>query len=185
MEPAALYPGRQQLTSLWENILRHDPLARNLLRPESLANQLRDTRKLIREWQLDLKDPAWLGDDNENHSAFHHWNQAFEKRCHQDNWIPPEDRTALLCVAIRYSHLSVSGTIDLLGFDEFNPGQGDLLTALINNGNAVSRLTITPENKAAALWRSKDNKNELQQMARWVRHWFEQEPGLHYRCRGA
>jgi probable DNA repair protein len=170
-------PGKQQLTSLWENILRHDSLARNLLRPESLANQLRDTRRLIREWQLDLKDPAWLGDDNENHSAFHHWNQAFEKRCHQDNWIPPEDRTALLCMAIRNSHLPVSGTVDLLGFDEFNPGQNELLTALINNGNTVRRLTITPENKAAVLWRSKENKNELQQMARWVRYWFEQEPG--------
>jgi len=170
-------PGKQQLISLWENILRDDPLARELLRPESLANQLRDTRTLIREWQLDLKDPAWLGDDNENHSAFHHWNQAFEKRCHQDNWIPPEDRTALLCVAIRNSHLSISGTIDLLGFDEFNPGQGDLLTALINNGNTVNRLSITPENSAAVLWQSKENKNELQQMARWVRYWFEQEPG--------
>jgi ATP-dependent helicase/nuclease subunit B len=169
-------PGKQQLISLWENILRHDPLAQNLLRPESLANQLRDTRSLIREWQLDLKDPAWFGDDNENHSAFHHWNQAFEKRCHQDNWIPPEDRTALLCMAIRNSHLSISGTIDLLGFDEFNPGQGELLAALIDNGNTVSRLTITPANNAAVLWQSKENKNELQQMARWVRHCLEQEP---------
>ncbi|MEE8495214.1 MAG: PD-(D/E)XK nuclease family protein [Xanthomonadales bacterium] len=169
-------PGSQQLISLWENILRHDPLAWNLLRPESLARQLRDTRRLISEWQLDLKDPGWLGDDNENHSAFHHWNQAFEKRCHQDHWIPPEDRTALLCVAIRNSHLSISGNIDLLGFDEFNPSQSELLTALIKNGNTVSRLTISPENSAAALWQSRDSKNELQQMARWVRYWFEQEP---------
>ena len=144
-------PGSQQLISLWETILRNDPLARNLLRPESLAGQLRDTRKLIREWQLDLKDPAWLGDDNENHGA-------------------------LLCVAIRNSHLSISGTIDLLGFDEFNPVQAELLTALIKNGNTVSRLTITPENNSAVLWQSKENKNELQQMARWVRYWFEKEP---------
>ena len=169
-------PGSQQLISLWENILRHDSLARNLLRPESLAHQLRDTRRLISEWQLDLKDPAWCGDENENHSAFHHWNQAFEKRCHQDNWIPPEDRTAVLCMAIRNSHFSISGTIDLLGFDEFNPSQIELLTALINNGSTVSRLTITPQNNAAVLWQSKENKNELQQMARWVRYWFEQEP---------
>ncbi len=169
-------PGGQQLISLWENILRHDSLARNLLRPESLAIRLRDTRRLISEWQLDLKDPAWFGDDNENHSAFHHWNQAFEKRCHKDNWIPPEDRSDLLCMAIRNSHLPISGTIDLLGFDEFNPSQGELLTALINNGNTVNRLAITPENSATVLWQSKEIKNELQQMARWVRYWFEKEP---------
>ena len=169
-------PGSQQLISLWENILRHDSLARNLLRPESLARQLRDTRRLISEWQLDLKDPVWRGDENENHSAFHHWNQAFEKRCHQDNWIPPEDRIGVLCMAIRNSHFSIDGTIDLLGFDEFNPSQIELLTALVKNGNTVNRLTITPRNNAAVLWQSQENNSELQQMARWVRYWFEQEP---------
>jgi len=170
-------PGSRQLISLWENVLRHDSLACNLLHPESLADQLRDTRRLITEWQLDLKDPVWLGDDNENQSAFHHWNQIFEKRCHQDNWIPPEDRTALLCMAIRHSHFAISETIDLLGFDEFNPSQRELLTALIKNGNTLSWLTITPENNASVLWKSKDGKNELQQMARWVRYWIEQDPG--------
>ena len=169
-------PGSQQLISLWENILRHDSLARNLLRPESLAHQLRDTRRLIREWQLNLKDPAWRGDENENHSAFHHWNQAFEKRCHQDNWIPPEDRIGVLCMAIRKSHFSIDGTINLLGFDEFNPSQIELLTALVENGNTVNRLTITPRNNVAVLWQSQENNSELQQMARWVRYWFEQEP---------
>ncbi len=169
-------PGSQQLISLWENILRHDSLARNLLRPESLAHQLRDTRRLIREWQLNLKDPAWHGDENENHSAFRHWNQTFEKRCHQDNWIPPEDRIGVLCMAIRNSHISIDGTIDLLGFDEFNPSQIELLTALVKNGNTVNRLTITPRNNAAVLWQSQENNSELQQMARWVRYWFEQEP---------
>lgn len=169
-------PGRQQLISLWETILRQDSLARELLRPESLAKRLIDTRKLIKEWQLDLKDPAWLGGDNENYSAFHQWNQAFEKRCHQENWIPPEDRTTVLCAAFRNSHLSINGTIDLLGFDEFNPGQHELLAALIKNGTVVNRLSITPQNNAAVLWRSKENKSELQQMARWVRHWHEREP---------
>lgn len=170
-------PGNQQLISLWENVLRQDALAWNLLRPESLARQLRDTRRLVREWQLDLKDPAWFGDENENHAAFHHWNQAFEKRCHQENWIPPEDRTALLCLAIRNSRFSLNGAIDLLGFDEFNPGQSELLTALGMQGNPVTRLSIAPENKAAVLWQSKDKKSELQHMARWARYWFEQEPG--------
>ncbi len=170
-------PGRQQLINLWESVLRDDMLASNLLRPESLASQLRDTRRLVIEWQLDLKDPSWLGGDNENYSAFHHWNQAFEKRCHSEGWIPPEDRTALLCSAIRTSGFCVDGTIDLLGFDEFNPGQDDFLKALIENGNSVKRLVIAPQSKSAVLWQSGDAKNELQQMARWVRYWRETEPG--------
>ena len=169
-------PGDLQLISLWESTLRGDPLARKLLRPESLAKQLRNTRKLVTEWRLDLTEPAWLGDENENHSAFHHWNRAFEKHCQQDNWIAPEDRNAPLCKAIRESEFSLSGAIDLLGFDEFNPGQGELLTALIESGNTISRLTFAPQKGEAVLWQSKDNKNELRQMARWVRYWFEKEP---------
>ena len=169
-------PGNQQLISLWESTLQGDPLARKLLRPESLAIQLRDTRKLVTDWRLNLSDPAWLGDENENHSAFHHWNRAFEKRCQQDNWIAPEDRRVLLCGAIRESKFSLSGAIDLLGFDEFNPGQDELLTALIDSGNAISRLTFAPQKGEAVLWQSKDNKSELRQMARWARYWFELDP---------
>jgi len=169
-------PGSRQLINLWENILKNEPLAHDLLRPESLANQLLETRKLISSWQLSLKDPAWFGDENENYTAFYYWNKAFEKRCETDNWISPEDRTALLCKSIENSLPSHPQAIDLLGFDEFNPDQTDLLSALIENGRPVSHLTISPRQNEAVVWQSKDNKNELQKMARWVRYWFEKEP---------
>ena len=58
-------PGSRQLISLWESTLKNEPLAHELLRPESLANQLLETRKLISNWRLSFKDPAWFGDENE------------------------------------------------------------------------------------------------------------------------
>jgi len=169
-------PGRRQLLSLWENTLKNEPLAHQLLRPESLASQLRDTRKLITEWQLDKKDPAWFGVDNENYAAFYQWNRGFEKRCETGGWISPEDRTKLLGKACRDGLLSAAQAIDLIGFDEFSPDQADLISALVENGNPVCRLSIEPRQNKAVLWKSTDNKNELEQMARWVRYWFEKEP---------
>ena len=169
-------PGSRQLISLWESTLKNEPLTHDLLRPESLANQLLETRSLITSWQLSFKDPAWFGDENENHAAFYYWNKAFDKRCDTDNWISPEDRTALLCKAIENNLLSQNETIDLLGFDEFNPDQAGLLSALIESGNPVSHLTISPRQNEVVVWQSKDSKNELHQMARWVRYWFEKEP---------
>jgi len=169
-------PGNRQLLSLWENTLKNEPLTHQLLRPESLASQLRDTRRLITEWQLDKKDPAWFGGDNENHEAFYHWNKGFEKRCEMGGWISPEDRTALLSKASRDGLLSASQAIDLIGFDEFIPDQADLLSALIKNGNPVCQLKIKSRQNKAVLWKSRDSKNELEKMARWVRYWFEQEP---------
>ncbi len=169
-------PGSRQLISLWESILKNEPLAHDLLRPESLASQLQETRKLITKWQLSFKDPAWFGDENENHTAFYYWNKAFEKRCDTDNWISPEDRSSLLCKAIENKLLSHPEAIDLLGFDEFDPDQADLLAALIKNGNPVSHLTISPRQNKVVVWQSKDSKNELQQMARWVRYWYDKEP---------
>ena len=169
-------PGNRQLISLWESTLKNEPLTHKLIRPESLASQVRDTRRLIAEWQLDPKDPAWFGSENENHAAFYLWNKAFEKRCEKANWISPEDRTALLCDAINNGLLSLPANIDLLGFDEFIPTQADLLEALNENGHAVCHLLVTPRNDKSILWKSRDSKTELQHMARWVRYWFEKEP---------
>jgi probable DNA repair protein len=169
-------PGSRQLISLWENTLKNEPLAHQLLRPESLAKQLLETRRLMRNWQLDFKDPAWFDDENENYSAFYYWNKAFEKRCVKDDWISPEDRTALLGTALRDSQLVMTGAIDLLGFDEFNTSQIELLSALLENGNPICQLTITARQNKALLWKSIDARNELEQMARWVRYWFEKEP---------
>jgi len=169
-------PGNRQLISLWESILKTEPLTHQLLHPESLAHQLRDTRRLITEWQLDRKDPAWFSHENENHAAFYQWNKAFEKRCEQGNWISPEDRSAVLYNGITDAGLSPVKSIDLLGFDEFNPVQTGLLSALIENGHSIRRLSITPRQNKAVLWKCRDSKNELQQMARQVRYWFETDP---------
>jgi len=169
-------PGGRQLLSLWESILKNEPIKHNLLYPESLASQLRDTRRLITEWQLSFKDPTWFGDENENFTAFYYWNRAFESLCDEGNWLPPEDRSAILCKSIGESQLTAPGAIDFLGFDEFNPAQSGLLSALLESGKTVCELTITPAQKVAVLHKSEDSKTELEQMARWVRYWFEKEP---------
>ena len=169
-------PVGRQLIGLWESVLKSEHLNHRLLRPESLAGQLRDTRRLVSEWQLDMKDPAWFGSDNENYPAFYLWNSAFDKRCAKDGWISPEDRTSLLCKASREGHMPLRRNIDLLGFDEFSPAQQDLLSALIENGCQVCRLAIAARQRKTVLWKSRDSKTELDQMARWVRYWFEKEP---------
>ena len=169
-------PGSRQLISLWESTLKNEPLTHQLLRPESLANQLSKTRGLVFEWQLDLNDSSWFCGDNENHAAFYQWNKAFEKRCEKDHWISPEDRLPPLCKALKKGLLPASDNIDLLGFDEFSPAQADLLSTLINNGNGVCRLTIASRQNKAVMRKYRDSKHELQQMARWVRYWFEKEP---------
>lgn len=169
-------PGNQQLISLWEFVLRDDPRARQLLRPESLAPQLRDTRKLCADWQVSMDHPCWSGDDNENHAAFRQWNAAFETLCRRRRWLPPEDRTAILSRAAHSPDFPLPDTIGLLGFDELNPAQLELLAALRESGSTVRSLTVRPAESVTRLWKSNGSAAELRQMARWVRYWFEQEP---------
>jgi probable DNA repair protein len=166
-------PTPRQLITLWEQALRDDDFAGGLLYPESLASQLCETRRLVKEWQLDLSDPAWLGDENENHRAFFRWNAAFEKICQLNGWVAPEDRSERLCTAISQSGMEQEQTVALLGFDEFNPSQLQLLQALAGQGTAVTRLTITPCHGQAVLWQSRDSTDELERMARWVRYHYE------------
>ena len=173
----AAVPGHRQLISLWEDVLRRDALSGYLLHPESLAGQLNDTLKAITEWKVDISDPAWSGDKNENHAAFLQWKSAFARRCQRDNWITPEDRGVLLVEAVRSSPDLFTACIDLLGFDQFSPGQADLLMALAESGTGICRLNIKSRQDKAYLWQSRDPKHELQKMARWVRYWSEKDPG--------
>lgn len=170
-------PGKRQLLNLWEQVLRSDPGAQNLLRPESLASQLLDTRRLAVEWQLEFDHPSWRGNGNENHEAFHRWNRAFETLCRKQQWLPPEDRLPLISEAVRDSRLTVSSTIGLLGFDELNPAQLDLCNALISAGVELDILAIPPAMSQLCMWKGKDSEDELHVMARWVRHCLEEKPG--------
>ena len=175
-ETQGCVPGNQQLLSLWESILSNDPKAGHLLRPESLAARLRDTRKLAVDWRLDLHHPSWLGDDNENHTHFHHWNSLFDSLCRRHGWIAPEDRTALLCDAIAKGGLPIPAELGLLGFDELNPGQAELINAIRNDGCSIEQLEIASKTPVPKLWQGASSREELEQMARWVRYWFEQDP---------
>jgi probable DNA repair protein len=170
-------PCNRQLLSLWEEVLKHVPLGHDLLRPESLSSQLRETRKLIIEWKLDLAHPAWFDGENENYRAFQAWNRAFENHCHQHRWISPEDRTAVLVDAVKNAALPVPANIDLLGFDEFNPVQAELLNALTASGRQVCSLIIETRQEQAVLLACRDSRDELRQAARWVRRCVEDDPG--------
>jgi len=169
-------PGKRQLTSLWESTLRSTAIRHTLLRPESLASQLQEARQLIGEWQVDLTDPSWFGDENENLAAFRQWNNEFDRRCEREHWISPEDRLAPLRSAVGSGLVQPGATINLLGFDEFAPARAALLSALVESGNRLIRLEIEPNHGRAVMWKYRDSKHELRQMARWVRHWFEAEP---------
>jgi probable DNA repair protein len=169
-------PGRRQLLSIWEQILRDSPLAGDLLHPGSLAAELRDARRLVVEWQIDLGHPAWFGPENENHAAFMQWSREFDKRCGRAGWIAPEDRVTVLGQAAASGMLPLAGPLDLLGFDEFSPQQARLLAAMLDNGAQLHRLALQSLAANAGLWESKDEQQELRQMARWVRYRLEQNP---------
>ena len=103
-------------------------------RPQALAVQLRDTRRVAVEWGLDLDHPAWHGEAGDNHEAFRLWNSAFETLCKKEGWLPPEDRPALLAQAAGETASHAGSILDLLGFDEINPAQASLLAAFENAG---------------------------------------------------
>jgi len=170
-------PGTLQLLSLWQNVLREDPRAQLLLRPESLAARLRDTRRIAVDWRLDFQHTAWSGEVNENHSAFRDWNHAFEACCRGNGWIAPEDRVAVLCKAAPCLKQGKKNGVGLLGFDEFNPAQQELIDALGESGLAVRQLEMVPAHSHSKLWKSPGAREELQAMARWARHCLETDPG--------
>ena len=169
-------PGRQQLLSLWAQVIRDDAEDLPLLRPESLARAVRDTRANAVQWQVPLNHPAWHGEDNENHAAFQRWNRAFEGLCGRNGWLPPEDRLPQLISADAASTLN-PGSLSLVGFDEFTPLQQAWLEQLRSAGCSVADLRLESGPTEGQVWRSESEEDQLDRMARWVRHYHEQDPG--------
>ncbi len=175
--PQLAIPNQGQQIYLWEAVLKNDKLAASLLRPESLAQKLNDTRKLIKNWELDLSDFSWMSESNENHAAFHHWNGQFELLCKKSGWLATEDRLPLLCHAFASAKISLPNIIDLLGFDELNPAQQSLLAALEQQQVHINHLQINPANSNTVVFEATDHSHEIEAMASWVRYHLETEPG--------
>jgi probable DNA repair protein len=174
---APAVPSGRQLNSLWEQVLAQAENTANLLRPESLAEQARETRRLAVEWQVDFNDPAWRSDGElDNEKAFQEWNRSFERLCRTENWLPPEDRGAVLIRAIQAGGLLPGQPVDLLGFDEFTPIQASLLKSLEHEGAVITAVSLEAAPGSAGLWQSRNAQDELQHMARWVRHHYENDP---------
>jgi len=171
-------PGPQQLLSLWSSVLERSELARGLLRPGTLAEQVMESRRTAVEWGLDLAHPAWRPGSagNENHSAFGQWNRAFEAHCREHGWLPPEDRAGVLARAVAAGRCRVDGPVDLLGFDEFTPVQAALRDALRAAGAAMEEIAPAPAAGHARSWRAAHRHEELDRMARWVRDRYERDP---------
>ncbi len=174
--PQLAIPNQGQQICLWETVLRKDKLAASLLRPESLAQKLNDTRKLVKNWELDLSDFSWMSESNENHAAFHHWSGQFELLCKNNGWLAAEDRLPLLCDALSAATMALPNTIDLLGFDELNPAQQSLLDALEQQQININHLQINPASSNAVVFEATDSSHEVAAMASWVRYCLETEP---------
>jgi len=162
-------PNRQQLLSLWEQALGQSGKTGALLRPQALAAQALDTRRKAVEWRLDFNHPAWRGSDDDNPTAFWRWNAGFESLCRKTGWLPPEDRPARLIALLEEGSFSYEARIDLLGFDEFNPAQAELLRALERAGSAVTTVSLSSRGTVPKMWKATGRREELERMARWVR----------------
>ena len=170
-------PGRPQLLSLWESVVRGDPSAAALISPASLAADLADTRSLLVDWRIDTEHPAWFAaSGNENCTAFRRWNRAFERACADRGWLPPEDRLPALAEALRSGGGAPAQALDLLGFDEFNPLQAAVLEALETAGVSLEVVSLAPAEGEAVYWKASDPADECERMARWVRRLHERDP---------
>lgn len=167
-------PNRQQLQNLWENVLADPDNAGALLRPQALATQAMDTRRMAVEWGLSLDHPTWRGDNDENHAAFQRWNSAFESLCRQTGWLAPEERPGRLARVLEKGFRPAEDRIDLIGFDEFNPAQSELLEALSQAGVQVTEVALEPSGGDALYWKAADHRHELDRMTRWVRQRFSE-----------
>jgi probable DNA repair protein len=168
--PRLLTPDQEK--QVWASIIaREGP---GLLRVDATANRAKAAWKLVCDWQLDLADPRFSG--NENGEAFRRWAVRFRTICEKDGLATESELAALLGPFIASGECRVRERIMLAGFYDPAPAQRYLATALRESGCAAEWVEITGRPGRVRRRRAPDAHHENAEAAEWARQILLADP---------
>jgi ATP-dependent helicase/nuclease subunit B len=165
-----------QASLLWEQVIEQLAELHPTDNPMALARLASRSWTLRHQWLLaaaELRQEAYSPDQR----AFADWSDAFGKRCKQRNWLTADELPAAVTEAFQAGLYDLKQPLCLVGFDELNPAQQQLVDAVQATGAEVRiiRPKDAPERCLQAVFT--DPEAELQAAAEWARDKLERHPG--------
>jgi len=161
---------------LWERIIRHDieTTQHELLQITSTARKAAQASVLLHDYDAELKTKGIT----EDHQAFYRWHKAWNLELGRLNRQDQSTRISFVSKAFAQGELSPPAKIVMVGFDDFNPAQKNLLHALAEAGTQTE---IYPDNQIESdisVYPGLDREDEVAECARWIRHLLRDNPEL-------
>jgi probable DNA repair protein len=148
---------------LWESIIEAHPL----LRKEATARSVREAWQLIKAWCV--KSGGVSYGHNEDTQAFQAWARQFEVECKGRNWFSQSQLLSELIRLLDTSDHCPLPELLLIGFDELEPAQQELIEALQQAGASVRWLQLASGESSATRLQAVDSRDEIDLLSRWVR----------------
>lgn len=163
-----------QEQTLWLQVIRESRVADRLLQIPGTANQVRESYRVCKSWQIDIfPDDVYLNDD-----AFHflQWVNVYKKLLAKNTWI---DRPCLpdqLIARLQETNRPDMADVAFYGFDQWLPQQGSVVDALKASSENIIEIANEPCNQNCVLQVTGDRHEEIEQAARWTRDCLVHDP---------
>lgn len=176
---AGLLPGYEHLLSPWQEYI----IWQEIIAADFSAKPTINTIQLVQNaWQLVwswcIPQNASLFDYNQDSQLFWKWLQRFQTSCNERKFISAVGIVGKLQRLFKLQKLIPPRHLILTGFDELNPLQIQLLTALANLGCRIEWVEHQVKSSSVVRIACKDVHEEKVWMARWVRKKQEDNPGV-------
>lgn len=176
---AGLLSEYEHLLSPWQEYI----IWQEVIAADFSAKPTYNTIQLVQNaWQLVwswcIPQNASLFDYNQDSQLFWKWLQRFQTSCNERKLISAVGIVGKLQRFFKLQKLIPPQHLILTGFDELNPLQIQLLTALANLGCRIEWVEHQVKSSSVVRIACKDVHEEKVWMARWVRKKQEDNPGV-------
>jgi len=150
---------------LWESIIEAHP--QPLLRKEATARSAREAWQLIKAWRVKSGGEPYT--HNEDTQAFQAWVRQFEAQCKSRSWLSQSQVLSELIRLLDAADHCPLPELLLIGFDELEPVQQELIEALQRAGASVRWVQLASGESSAVQLQAVDTRDEIDLLSRWVR----------------
>ncbi len=164
---------------LWEEMIAAEPGSDQLLMLSDLAKQAQSAWTTLKLWRTRFDHPSFSFTENARH--FQAWAEAFEQRCHEQDWIDRASLTDHLIDALRQTSLHLPQKLILLNFTELAPQYRELLAVCEKQGLSIEYQNLQ-QGRSQYQIKLIDEEQELQTVARWAKKILAEKPTARIGC---
>lgn len=174
-----------QAQILWEEIINASEIGNHLLNVAPTAQLAKEAWQNLQNWRVPINHNAFS--QTQESRSLQHWINAYLTVCQQRRFIDTAAVTEQIISLLSTNQLVLETHIILVGFDELNPQQQQLIALLQQQGCDVQSQQVNTsrtDSSCSNVYRLglQNTADELVMMARWAKKLLDQSTAERIAC---